>query len=178
MRIAIYPGTFDPITNGHLDIVERAGHLFDRVIIVVVANANKQPIFSVEERMALIREAVQSFRDRDIDIAVDHYSGLTIDYARRVGAVAMVRGLRALTDFEWEYQLALINEKLAPEVETVCLMTSQIYSFLSASVVRELAQHGSAGLADLVPPHVAVALQAVYGHGRRVTAGASDRSDI
>ncbi|HUS13436.1 MAG TPA: pantetheine-phosphate adenylyltransferase, partial [Chloroflexia bacterium] len=146
MRIAIYPGTFDPITNGHLDIARRAGHLFDRVILVVVENTQKRPIFSVEQRKTLIREVLREFDHSQFE--VDSSAGLTVDYARRVGAVAIVRGLRVLTDFEWELQLALINNRLAPDIETVCLMTAQEHSFLSSSVVRELAQHRSAVLRD------------------------------
>ncbi len=169
MRTAIYPRTFDPITNGHLDIARRAGHLFDKVIIVVVDNVQKHPLFSVEKRKALIREAV---REPDGErIEVDSYKGLTVEYARSVGAVAIVRGLRVLTDFEWEFQLALINDRLAPEIETVCLMTAQENSFLSASVVRDLAQYGSPALADLVPPHVASALAEVYGRGATASPG-------
>jgi pantetheine-phosphate adenylyltransferase len=175
LRIAIYPGTFDPITNGHLDIARRAGHLFDKVIIVVADNTNKRPIFSVEQRKALIREALAGLDHCEYD--VDSFSHLTVEYARQVGARAIVRGLRVLTDFEWELQLALINDRLAPEIETVCLMTAQEHSFLSASVVRELAQHHSPRLADLVPAHVAVALAQVYGHGP-VVAGTSDRSEV
>lgn len=176
MRIAIYPGTFDPITNGHLDIARRAGHLFDKVIIAVGENKQKRPIFTVAQRMALIREAARDFDHSQVE--VDSFQGLTIDYAQRVGAQAIVRGLRVMTDFEWELQLALINDRLAPEIETVCLMTAQEYSFLSASMVRELAQHGNAMLRDLVPPHVAAALAAVYGHEPPVGLGASDRSDV
>ncbi|HMA33736.1 MAG TPA: pantetheine-phosphate adenylyltransferase [Chloroflexia bacterium] len=176
MRIAIYPGTFDPITNGHLDIARRAAHLFDKVIVAVAVNSQKRPIFTVEERKALIREAVLGV-DHAV-IAVDSFTGLTTEYARRVGAVAIVRGLRVLTDFEWELQLALINDKLAPDIETVCLMTAQEHSFLSASVVRELAHHGNTSLRDLVPPHVAAALARVYGPGGPPGVGASDRSDV
>ncbi len=161
MRVAIYPGTFDPLTNGHLDIVERAARLFDRLIVLVADNPTKEPIFSAAERVQMIREAVASLPDQT-GITVDSYRGLTVDYARRVGAQAMIRGLRAVTDFEWEFQLALINQKLAAEVETVCLMTAQEHSFLSASMVRELAQYGG-DLEDLVPPHIAAALQRVYG---------------
>jgi pantetheine-phosphate adenylyltransferase len=161
VQIALYPGTFDPMTNGHLDIVERALQLFDRVIILVADNPNKHPIFSAEERVHLIREAVQPLEARD-RLTVDSYQGLTIDYAHKVGARAMIRGLRAVTDFEWEFQLALINQKLDPAVETVCLMTSQEHSFLSASMVRELAQYGGA-LHDLVPPNIEAALRRVYG---------------
>jgi pantetheine-phosphate adenylyltransferase len=176
LRIAIYPGTFDPITNGHLDIARRAGLLFDKLIIAVGENPQKKPIFTVEQRMALIREAVRGFDHSDIE--VDSFSGLTIDYAKQIGAQAIVRGLRVLTDFEWELQLALINEKLAPEIETVCLMTSQEHSFLSASIVRELALHHSPKLHELVPPHVAAALDSVYGVGTPSTAGGNDRSDV
>jgi len=123
VRIAIYPGTFDPITNGHLDIARRAGHLFDRIILVVVENTLKRPIFTVEQRKEQIRQVVAGFDHCQYD--VDSSSGLTTDYARRAGAVAIVRGLRVLTDFEWELQLALINDRLAPDIETVCLMTAQ-----------------------------------------------------
>jgi pantetheine-phosphate adenylyltransferase len=161
VRVAIYPGTFDPLTNGHLDIVERAARLFDRLIVLVADNPTKEPIFSAAERVQMIQEAVASLPDQT-GITVDSYRGLTVDYARRVGAQAMIRGLRAVTDFEWEFQLALINQKLAAEVETVCLMTAQEHSFLSASMVRELAQYGG-DLEDLVPPHIATALQRVYG---------------
>jgi pantetheine-phosphate adenylyltransferase len=160
VRVAIYPGTFDPMTNGHLDIVERAARLFDRLIVLVADNPTKEPIFSAAERVGMIREAVASLPDQT-GITVDSYRGLTVDYARRVGAQAMIRGLRAVTDFEWEFQLALINQKLDPEVETVCLMTAQEHSFLSASMVRELAQFGG-DLDDLVPPHIATALRRVY----------------
>jgi pantetheine-phosphate adenylyltransferase len=160
VRVAIYPGTFDPLTNGHLDIVERAARLFDRLIVLVADNPTKEPIFSAAERVQMIQEAVASLPDQT-GITVDSYRGLTVDYARRVGAQAMIRGLRAVTDFEWEFQLALINQKLDPEVETVCLMTAQEHSFLSASMVRELAQFGG-DLDDLVPPHIATALRRVY----------------
>lgn len=160
MRIAIYPGTFDPMTNGHLDIVQRAARLFDRLIVLVADNPLKHPMFSAGERVEMIRTAVAGLPSGD-DILVDSYQGLTVDYARRVGAQAMIRGLRAVTDFEWEFQLALINQKLAIDIETVCLMTAQEHSFLSASMVRELAQYGGA-LDDLVPPHIAAALRQVY----------------
>ena len=167
MRVALYPGTFDPMTVGHLDIVARAARLFERVIVLVADNPSKQPIFAAAERVQMIREAVASLPDQT-GITVDSYRGLTVDYARRVGAQAMIRGLRAVTDFEWEFQLALINQTLAPEIETVCLMTAQEHSFLSASMVRELAQYGGP-LDDLVPPHIAVALRRVYAQQGRET---------
>lgn len=160
MRVAIYPGTFDPMTNGHLDIVARAARLFDRLIVLVADNPGKHPIFSAAERVEMIGAAVATLPHHE-SITVDSYQGLTVDYARRVGAQAMIRGLRAVTDFEWEFQLALINQKLAVDIETVCLMTAQEHSFLSASMVRELAQFGGA-LDDLVPAHIAAALRRVY----------------
>lgn len=164
VRVAIYPGTFDPMTNGHLDVVERAARLFDRLIILVADNPLKHPILTAAERVETIRRTVEGLAD-GARISVDSHQGLTVDYARQVGADAMIRGLRAVTDFEWEFQLALINQKLAPELETVCLMTAQEYSFLSASMVRELAQYGGA-LDGLVPPAVEVALRRVYGAKR------------
>jgi len=167
VRVALYPGTFDPMTVGHLDIVARAARLFERVIVLVADNPSKQPIFSAAERVLMIEEAVRDLPGH-AHITVDSYQGLTVDYARRVGAQAMIRGLRAMTDFEWEFQLALINQTLAPEIETVCLMTAQEHSFLSASMVRELAQYGGP-LDDLVPPHIAVALRRVYAQQGRET---------
>ncbi len=162
-RIAVYPGTFDPVTVGHLDIARRALNLCDRLVMAVGDNRNKNPLFSVEERMSLIRESLQ---DMGIDgrVTVTSYSGLTVHFAQQVGASLIVRGLRAVTDFEWEFQLALINRQQDASIETVCLMTSQEYSFLSASVVRELAMLGGK-LEDVVPPNVAEALQAKYKRG-------------
>jgi pantetheine-phosphate adenylyltransferase len=176
LRTAIYPGTFDPITNGHLDIALRAAELFDRVIIAVGENPNKKPLFSVEERKIMIREALAGLQQGRI--SVDSYRGLTIEYAQRVGAQAIVRGLRVLTDFEWEFQLAMINHRLAPQIETVCLMTAQEHLFLSATIVRELAQN-RADLSAIVPANVSAALRRIYGPAEgMVLAGASDRSDI
>ena len=159
-RIAVYPGTFDPVTLGHLDIAARALHLCDRLIIAVGDNRNKNPLFTVEERIGLIQESLGSL-GLDGSISVEAYQGLTVGYAREKGATLMVRGLRAVTDFEWEFQLALINRKQDPKIETVCLMTSQEYSFLSASMVRELAMLGG-NLDEVVPPNVAAALKAKF----------------
>lgn len=156
-RVAIYPGTFDPITMGHLDIASRALHLCDRLVIAVGDNRNKQPLFSIEERVEIIREVLQ---DKNLNgrIEVKTYRGMTVTYAEEIGATLIVRGLRAVTDFEWEFQLALINRTQNAEIETVCLMTSQEYSFLSASMVRELAMLGGK-LDGVVPPKVAEALR-------------------
>ena len=162
-RVAIYPGTFDPVTVGHLDIARRALNLCDRLVMAVGDNRNKNPLFGVEERLSLIRECL---REMGIDgrVTVTSYSGLTVHISQQVGASLIVRGLRAVTDFEWEFQLALINRQQDASIETVCLMTSQEYSFLSASVVRELAMLGGK-LEDVVPPNVAEALQSRYKRG-------------
>lgn len=159
-RIAVYPGTFDPVTLGHLDIATRAMQLCDQLVIAVGDNRNKNTLFSVEERVSLIRESLESM-GLDGRIRTDSYRGLTVTYAKELGARLIVRGLRAVTDFEWEFQLALINRKLDPQIETVCLMTSQEYSFLSASVVREVAMFGG-NLDDVVPPNVAKALKSKF----------------
>lgn len=161
-RIAIYPGTFDPITLGHLDIASRALHMCDRLIVAVGDNQNKSPLFSAEERVSLIRESLAGM-GLDSRVKVDRFSGLTVRYAQQVGATLIVRGLRAVTDFEWEFQLALINRQQDAGIETVCLMTSQEYSFLSASTVRELAMLGGK-LEDVVPANVNQALRRKLGY--------------
>jgi pantetheine-phosphate adenylyltransferase len=171
-RIAVYPGTFDPVTLGHLDIARRALKLCDRLIIAVGDNRNKSPLFTLEERIALIRESLGELGlDGQIEVAA--YRGLTVTYAREMGAALIVRGLRAVTDFEWEFQLALINRQQDPEIETVCLMTSQEYSFLSASTVRELALLGGK-LAHVVPANVARALAAKFNR----SVAAADVRDV
>lgn len=161
-RIALYPGTFDPVTQGHLDIAARALRLCDRLVIAVGDNRNKTPLFTVEERVNLIRESLEAL-ELDGRVQVDTFRGLTVSYAEEIGASLIVRGLRAVTDFEWEFQLALINRMQNPEIETVCLMTSQEYSFLSASTVRELAMLGGK-LDEVVPRNVAEALRAKFGY--------------
>jgi len=161
-RLAIYPGTFDPVTLGHLDIAERALHMCDRLVVAVGDNRNKNPLFNLEERIALIRESLEVM-GIDGRVKVDSFKGLTVAYAKQEGASLIVRGLRAVTDFEWEFQLALINRQQDPGIETVCLMTSREYSFLSASIVRELAMLGG-NLDDVVPPNVAEALRRKFGH--------------
>lgn len=150
---AVYPGSFDPVTNGHLDVTRRAARLFDQVIVAVYGRPAKRLLFPTEQRVCMIRQAVQDCPN----VSVDWYDILTVEYAQRVGAQVIIRGLRALTDFELELQMAHINKRLAPEIEVICLMAAQHYSFLSSSIVKEIAALG-ADVRNLVPPHVAEAL--------------------
>ena len=133
MKIVVCPGSFDPLTNGHVDIITRASQIFDKVIVAVLHNPNKKPLFTMEEREEMIRVADLK------NVEVDAFSGLLVDYARQRGACAIVRGLRAVSDFEFELMQASVNRKLAPELETVYMMTSNDFSFLSSSVVKEVA---------------------------------------
>jgi len=153
LKTAIYPGTFDPITNGHVDVATRAASLFDHLIVAVYDRPLKNLLFSTEERLAMTQEALKELTN----IAVQSYSGLTVNFARSVGAQVIVRGLRVLSDFELEFQMALTNRKLAPEIDTVCLITSQDYAFLSSSVAKEIAMVGGC-VEQMVPPHVTKAL--------------------
>ncbi|MGQ9512076.1 pantetheine-phosphate adenylyltransferase [Thermodesulfitimonas sp.] len=161
MKIAVYPGSFDPVTNGHLDIIVRARALFDRVIVAVAENPHKKPLFPVSERVAMLRSVLADFPY----VKVDAYSGLTVHYARKQGACAIIRGLRAISDFENEFVMALTNKKLAPEIETLFLMTEAKYSFISSSAVKEVAFYGGC-LKDMVPPLVEAALRAKFSGSR------------
>ncbi|MCG0274658.1 MAG: pantetheine-phosphate adenylyltransferase [Thermosediminibacteraceae bacterium] len=149
MNVAIYPGSFDPITNGHLDIIERSSRLFDRLIVAVLKNPNKKSLFTVEERIEMIKGAVSHIKN----VEVDHFSGLLVDFARKKNAKIIVKGLRAVSDFEYELQMALMNKKLYGELETIFIMTNTKYSFLSSSIVKEVASLGGC-VKDLVPPVV------------------------
>jgi pantetheine-phosphate adenylyltransferase len=143
MSVAVYPGSFDPITNGHLDIVERAANVFDELIVAVLANPKKAPLLSVEERIAVIREALsEAGAPAGGDVEVAAFDGLTVDFARQHGASAIVRGLRAISDFETEMQLAHNNRALAPAIDTVFFMTSAENSYVSSSLVKEIASFG------------------------------------
>lgn len=157
MTIAVYPGSFDPVTNGHLDVARRARELFDEVIISVARNGSKQALFSVDERVRLIEAAVAGMPG----IRVDTFEGLTVDHARMHGATALVRGLRAVSDFEYEFQIALMNRKLAPGLETVFLMPNEKYTYLSSSIVRELARLDT-DVSEFVPDAVVQALRARF----------------
>jgi len=149
-RLAIYPGTFDPPTLGHMDVVERASHLFDRLIVAVGVNSSKSPLLSQEQRLQALRESVAHLQN----VEVDSFQGLLVEYARKRGAKSIVRGLRATADFEYEFQMAMINRRLADDVDSVFLMTKWEYSYLSSSMVREVAQLGG-DYRQLVPAPVA-----------------------
>jgi pantetheine-phosphate adenylyltransferase len=155
--IAVYPGTFDPITNGHVDIIKRALRLFDKVIIVIAVNVLKTPLFSIEERIDMIN---QCFIGSD-RVEVDTTTGLLVDYAISRDACAIVRGLRAVSDFDYEFQLALMNRKLQRRVETVFLMTGFRWIYISSSIIKDAARHGG-DVSGVVPSHVKAALQAKF----------------
>jgi pantetheine-phosphate adenylyltransferase len=153
-RLAIYPGTFDPITNGHLDIVRRASHIFDEIVICIAENTEKTPLFTIEERLEL---AITSIAGSD-HITVETFGGLLAEYARMRKAAAIIRGLRAVKDFEYEFQMALMNKSLYPEVETIFLMPSERFTYVNSSIVREVARLGGDVTAH-VPSVVAEALR-------------------
>ena len=148
-HIAIYPGSFDPVTNGHVDIVQRGTHLFDKIIVAILYNPNKQSLFSVEERMEMLQESMKEIPG----VSFDTFGGLLVDYASKCGANAILRGMRAVSDFEYEFQLALMNRKLNRDIQTVFLMTGLRWIFTSSSIIKEAAQFGG-DIADMVPPIV------------------------
>ena len=152
--IAIYPGSFDPITNGHLDLIERASKHFDRLIVAILRNETKEPLFSVDERMEMLREVIAGYPN----VELDSFDGLLVDYAAARGATVLMRGIRAISDYEFELQMALMNRRLRPEIETVFLMAGEAYSFLSSRLVKEVISLGG-NITGLVPPAVAVRLQ-------------------
>ena len=153
-RIAIYPGSFDPITNGHIDIVGRASYLFDEIIVAVSDNPTKRPYFSLSERLVFLRQAVRSFPH----VRTESFSGLLSDYVKQKKAVAVIRGLRAVSDFEYEFQMALMNRRQNARFETVFLMPDEKYTYLSSSLVREVSRLGGQ-VRGLVPHHVEMALK-------------------
>jgi pantetheine-phosphate adenylyltransferase len=152
--IAIYPGSFDPITNGHLDLIQRGSRLFDRLIVSILRNETKSPLFSVQERMEMLRDVVKDFPN----VEVDSFNGLVVDYAEKRGARVLLRGIRAISDYEYELQTALMNRRLRPELETVFLLSNEAYSFISSRLVKEVFGLG-ANISGLVPPSVEERLQ-------------------
>lgn len=159
MRIAIYPGTFDPITNGHIDIITRSLRIFERVVVTIALNPSKNPLFSVEERISMIQQCFAANECVEVDTA----SGLIVNYAVRKNACAIIRGLRAVSDFDYELQLALMNRKLERRVETVFLMTGFRWIYISSSIIKDAARHGG-DISGMVPAHVLAALKAKFGH--------------
>ncbi|HEU0040615.1 MAG TPA: pantetheine-phosphate adenylyltransferase [Verrucomicrobiae bacterium] len=154
MRTVIYPGSFDPLTNGHLDVIQRATKLFDRVVVAVAASESKHPLFALEERLSLVKQAVVDLAN----VEADAFDGLLIHYVEQRGAQAVVRGLRAVSDFEFEFQLALMNRKLNERIETIFMMPKDTYTFLSSRIVKEIARLGG-DVSAFVPAHVQVSLR-------------------
>lgn len=159
MRTVVYPGSFDPFTNGHLDIVHRAARLFDKVIVAVAKNESKNPLFSMGDRLELVRQSISELSNVD----VVSFEGLLVEYVEANGAQAVIRGLRAVSDFEFEFQLALMNRKLNERVETIFMMPKDTYTFLSSRIVKEIARLGG-DVQSFVPPAVVKALRKKFGH--------------
>ena len=158
MKVAIVPGSFDPVTNGHLDIIKRTSELFDSVYVCILSNSAKNPLFSVEERLDLIKRATKDIPN----VKVESFTGLLVDYARSRDARFIVKGLRAVTDFEYEYQLSLINKQLAPEIETFFITTNLKYAYLSSSIVKEVAKYGG-DISKMVPNEIIFDIQNKIG---------------
>ena len=161
-HIAVYPGTFDPITNGHVDILKRSLKICDQVIVAIAVNPRKAPLFTLEERIEFIRGAIGEDGDR---VEYDAFDGLLVDYCLKKGARTIVRGLRALADFEYEFQFAVMNRRLAPSVDSIFLMTAEENFYVSSSLVKEVASFGG-DVSGLVPPDVATALAARFNKGK------------
>ena len=155
MRTAVYPGSFDPITNGHLDVIQRAAKIFDRVVVAVARNDSKQPLFTMQQRQALVAASVSHLPN----VTVDSFTGLLVDYVQRVESTVIIRGLRAISDFEFEFQMALMNRKLNESVETIFMTPKDTYTFLSSGIVKEVAKLGG-DITSFVPVPVQEALKA------------------
>ncbi|MCL4490515.1 MAG: pantetheine-phosphate adenylyltransferase [Nitrospirae bacterium] len=158
MKLAIYPGTFDPVTNGHLDLIERGLRIFDELIVAVAYNPKKQPLFSIEERLHLIRESVKGYKK----LRVEEFNGLLVDYVKSKSGIVIIRGLRAVSDFEYEFQMALMNRRLAMDIETVFMMPSEEFSYLTSTIVKEIASFGGS-VSGLVPQTVEKVLKERFG---------------
>jgi pantetheine-phosphate adenylyltransferase len=163
MRTAIYPGSFDPLTNGHLDVVQRAAKLFDRVVVAVAKNDYKHPLFTLDERFALVKQAVRNLPG----VEVDTFDSLLVEYVMSRKAQAIVRGLRAVSDFEFEFQLALMNRKLNESIETIFMMPKDTYTFLSSQIVKEIARLGG-DVSGFVPSHVRTALAKKFSAAKKI----------
>lgn len=147
-NIAVYPGSFDPVTNGHLDIIKRAARVFEKVYVAILTNSSKSPMFTVDERVSMIKRSVEEMGIKNVEITA--FSGLLVDFVAEKNANVIIKGLRAVSDFEYEFQMALMNHKLLRDVETLFMMTSNKYSYLSSSIVKEVARYGG-NLTGLVP---------------------------
>jgi pantetheine-phosphate adenylyltransferase len=156
-RIAVYPGTFDPVTNGHIDLIERSLRIFDEVVVAIASNPKKQPLFSLDERVAMLKDATARYQN----VVIEGFDILLVDYVKQKTAVAIVRGLRAVSDFEYEMQLALMNRRLDTEIETVFMMPSEEYSYLTSTIVKEIATY-SGSVTGLVPAGVEELLKAKF----------------
>jgi len=154
MKTVIYPGTFDPVTNGHIDVIKRAIDLFDKVVVTVARNPVKFSMFSVEERLVMLKDSLKEFPS----VSVDSFNGLIVDHAKAVGAVGIIRGLRAISDFEFEFQMALMNRKLDEDLRTIFLMPHEKYTYLNSTIIRNLAQF-KGDISDFVPPIVVKMLE-------------------
>lgn len=154
MRKVIYPGTFDPVTNGHIDVIKRATELFDSVVVTIAVNASKTPLFSIEERLDMLKASLKDFNN----VEIDYFNGLVVEHAHQVGAVGIIRGLRAVSDFEYEFQMALMNRKLDSDITTVFLMPHEKYTYLNSSLIRNLAEL-NADITEFVPKPVLTALK-------------------
>ena len=158
MKKVIYPGTFDPVTYGHIDIVKRAVDLFDEIVVTVAVNPTKQPLFTTDERVQMLNESLKEFKT----VTIDSFEGLLVEHAKQVGAIGIIRGLRQISDFEFEFQMALMNRSIKPEIETIFLVPSICYSFVSSRLVKEVYQLGG-GVEKMVPEVVDQKLREKYG---------------
>lgn len=160
---AVYPGSFDPVTNGHLDVIERSARTFDELVVAVVRNPSKNPMFSIEERVRLLEQLTSHLPN----VTIDHFEGLLVSYVRQCKASVVIKGLRAISDFEYEFQMALMNRTLDSEVETLFMMTNNRYSYLSSSLVKEVARLGGP-IDELVPPIVATEVKIKLSHAKQI----------